>query len=79
MSKLSGKGSFLLMGDLNGKTNIEADYIQNDGLDRTIVQLPDGYIPDQEIRRRNRDTHKIDDQGKSILDFCIAANMRILN
>lgn len=74
-----GRHSYFVMGDLNGRTKIEEDFVR-DSEDKhsPICNIP-GYIADTEMIRKNRDDHTIDEQGKTILDICKSNSLRILN
>jgi hypothetical protein len=79
MARHSCDGNIVIMGDLNARTAIEQDYIAQDC--DTNLQLYNNYLPEVELltERSNQDRHKIDDQGKRLLDLCISTGMHILN
>jgi hypothetical protein len=78
IARHSGDGNVVVMGDLNARTAIEQDYIARDC--DTNLPLYNNYLPDMELpERNNQDRHKVDDQGKRLLDLCISTGMRILN
>ena len=66
-----------IMGDLNGKTNLEHDYV-SDMLD-DHSPIPQGTKRDTPLSRNNTDPHPPDQQGKRILELCKNISFRILN
>ena len=62
-----GRYSFLVMGDLNGRTKREEDFIRDSADKHSPIGDIPGYITDTQMERNNRDTHAIDEQGKTIL------------
>ena len=82
LCRFSQQGKCLVMGDLNGYTGTELDYIAHDSYnDRTDgTPLPHYYNEDEPcIKRQNKDTRNINARGQAILDLCIESNLRILN
>ena len=74
-----GRNSFLVMGDLNGRTRTEEDYVRdNDDKHSPICGIP-FYVTDNQVTRNSRDDHAIDEQGKTILELCKSNSLRILN
>ena len=74
-----GRNSFLVMGDLNGRTKTEDDFVR-DSEDKhsPICNIP-CYTVDQQIKRNNRDSNTVDEHGKIILEICKSNSLRILN
>jgi hypothetical protein len=75
-SKYQDLGDVIIMGDLNGRTGIKADYIEQDSDEH--CPLPELYEIDQ-IRPRVNQDHVTNSQGLKLLDLCIANRLRILN
>ena len=75
----NGRTSCLVTGDLNGRTKTEEDFVRDsDDKHSPITDIP-FYITDSQLKRNNRDTHTIDEQGKMILEICKSHSLRILN
>ncbi len=75
----NGRTSCLVTGDLNGRTKTDEDFIRDsDDKHSPITDIP-LYIRDSQLKRNNRDTHTIDEQGKMILEICKSNSLRILN
>ena len=76
---VDGRDSFLVMGDLNGRTKRDEDFVR-DGEDEhsPIADIP-GYVTDGQLDRNNRDAHMPDEQGKVVLQICKTSSLRILN
>jgi exonuclease III len=71
-------GHIVIMGDFNAKTAAENDFISHD--DDNHIPMYDRYTPDCALSvRNNQDTHKVDEQGRRLLDLCIASGTRVLN
>ena len=70
------------MGDLNGRTNVEDDFIRDNTDDYSPINTtmynkdPIYSFP---LNRENTDTNNVDEQGRLILDLCKSSGMRILN
>lgn len=70
------------MGDFNARTGKLPDFIMNDQTqinkfnDQNL--LPESYKADTEVGRINQDI-VINSHGKSLLELCISARLRILN
>ena len=76
---VDGRNSVLVMGDLNGRTRTEEDFVRdNSDKHSPITNIP-FYTTDSEMTRKNRDNHAIDEQGKKILEICKSNSLRILN
>ena len=76
---VDGRNTYLIMGELNGRTQKGDDFVR-DNFDKysPINDVP-AYTKDEATERKNQDTHKIDEQGKLILDLCKSHSLRILN
>ena len=74
-----GRHTVFVMGDLNGRTKKEEDFVRDSADKHSPIGDIPGYITDTQMNRNNRDTHAIDEQGKMILDICKANSLRILN
>jgi hypothetical protein len=70
-------GETALLGDFNGRVGILNDWIDVD--DVTHVPIYDDYVCDGTLSKRNNLDKTVNNRGKEILDFCIAAKMRIAN
>ena len=64
-----GGESYIIMGDLNGKTRLGEDFVR-DGEDKHSPINSCFYTKDAQLDRKNLDSHPIDQQGKKILQFC---------
>jgi exonuclease III len=78
ITRHSREGNVIIMGDFNAKTASHYDFIHQDG--DSHVPLYDSYVADSVLaERNNQDRHKIDEQGRRLVDLCIATGIRILN
>ena len=70
----------LIMGDLNGRTKIEEDFVR-DIFDKHSPINEACYEKDTPllIQRNNRDTHPVDEQGRKIIDLCKSSALKIVN
>ena len=75
--KFKTKGEVIIMGDLNGRTGVLPDFIENDS--DSHLPLSEDYNIDHNLKPRTSQDRHIDDRGKHILEICIAAQLRILN
>ena len=75
----NSKGNCLIMGDLNSHTVIEPNYVVQDYSNNNLFQIPDSYIPDIPLRRRNSDHSKVNEHGKALLYLHVSSGFRILN
>ena len=79
---IDNQGNIIIMGDLNGRTNIEDDFIRDNNDDYSPINTtiynkdPINSFP---LNRKNTDTNNVDEQGRLILDLCKSSGMRILN
>lgn len=69
-------GEVIIMGDLNGRTAENLDYIINDDCSFNSCI---NYNVDLDQTCRNNQDRIINKRGKELLDLCIAAQLRILN
>ena len=67
------------MGDLNGRTGTNPDYIQEEYDSFSPLQDVSHYELDSPLARNNMDKNPIDSHGKAILDTCRNLQLRILN
>jgi len=78
----TSKGKILLIGDFNSRIGKSPDYINDDSTDLNNFLgenlLPASYSVDIPIQRNNQD-NLCNDQGKNLLNLCIASKLRILN
>ena len=81
ISKYSKIGDIVLMGDLNAHIDSEEkDYIVNDSDNILDDFLPQNYIVDTIHKNRNTELNqRTNEYGKSILELCSDAQLRILN
>jgi hypothetical protein len=77
INKYAALGNIVLMGDLNGRTGNELDYIAQDSDKMLPLDLP--YITDKQIPCRNSLDTVVNNRGKSIIDMCISTRLRIVN
>lgn len=77
--ELSKNGDILICGDLNAKTGNDLDFIQDDN--PSYTPEAEDYSQDYQniMSRESEDMHRICSRGKLIIDYCIAAQLRILN
>ena len=75
---VDGRNTYLVMGDLNGRTKDGEDFVRDDSDEHSPINIP-FYTKDTTMERNNRDLHAIDSQGKLILDLCKSNSLRILN
>lgn len=71
----------IIMGDINVHVNAsEQDYICNEVDDVLDDFLPSNYIADNIQKSRNTEVPQITNEyGRSVIDLCIEAQLRILN
>ena len=67
------------MGDLNGKTKTEDDFVRDSNDEHSPINDIPIYITDSQLERKNRDPHPLDEQGKMILELCKSNSLGILN
>ena len=75
---LDGRKDCIVMGDLNGRTRMEEDFVRDSSDDHSPINIP-CYTKDQEMERNNQDTKAMDEQGKLIIELCKSNSLRILN
>ena len=69
----------IIMGDLNGRTSTEADFIHEEHDAHSPMQDICHYEPDVPLQRNNADLNPTDEHGKLILSMCKNLQVRILN
>ena len=69
----------IVMGDLNGRTSIEKDFIEEKYDEHSPVNDIVGYDFDTPVKRNNSDTSPVDTHGRRVLDICQTISLRILN
>ena len=68
------------MGDLNGRTKMDEDFVRDKHDKHSPINDTSFYTRDLfSPSRQNMDKHPIDDQGKLILALCKSSALRILN
>ena len=79
---ICNEDNILIMGDLNGRTNIDEDFIRDNTDNHSPINMT-MYNKDPVnsflLSRENADTNNVDEQGRLILDLCKSSGMRILN
>ena len=73
-----GNDNLIIMGDLNGRTCLEEDFVRDSSDDHSPINTQ-GYVKDTPITRQNCDPHSVDQQGKRILELSKNMSLRILN
>ena len=73
VNKFKCKGSIFIMGDFNGRTAMQSDFIQGDKFD------DNSEIPLKEPLPRNSEDRKSNARGLDLLDFCKAEDFLIVN
>ena len=76
---VDGRHSFLVMGDLNGRTKKEDDFVRDIADKHSPIEEIPFYIPDTQMERNNKDNTAIEEQGKKVLEICKSNSLRILN
>ena len=72
-------GCSFILGDLNGRTTQNPDFIADDNDHHSPISVIADYRHDTPIPRNNMDRSPVDKQGKEILEICKNLNFRILN
>ena len=62
----------VLMGDLNGRTGTDEDFVRDSNDKHSPISDIPLYKTDSQLTRNNKDTHAVDEQGKTILEICKA-------
>ena len=74
------KASCVIMGDLNGRTKTDEDFVRDKHDKHSPINQMNLYTRDPfPLKRQNMDEHPIDEQGKLILALCKNSELRILN
>ncbi len=63
---------------MNAHTKLEPDFIENDANNNNLY-LPNNYVADKPMHRRNSDERAVDDHAKALLDLCMSSGLKILN
>ena len=72
LANCSESGKCLFLDDMNGHTYVDPDYIDGDEYANDLIFVPDNYVSDTCMKRRNID-------GKVLLGLCMSPGLRILN
>ncbi len=71
--------NYLIVGDFNARTSVNADYVEDD-TDSAYIPLPDDYVTDGVLLRSSEDAGvNVTQYGRKLLDLCIATGLRIVN
>ena len=68
-----------ILGDLNGRTSSDADFINEEYDNHSPLQDISSYVHDTPLERNNMDKNPVDGHGKMILNLCKNLQVRILN
>ena len=80
LSQWSNDGQFLLLGDMNARTQTMADFITNENNDHIPTPPPELYEMDTvETRCRNNMDQGFNSYGPKFIDLCKTVPLRILN
>ena len=80
LSQCSNDGQFLLLGDMNARTQTMADFITNENNDHIPTPPPELYEMDTvETRCRNNMDKGFNSYGPKLIDLCKTVPLRILN
>ena len=77
-NKANSNCSVLLCGDINGRTSVNPDFVEEDGSVHVSV-LPDEYVPDNFLPRFSEDIGHVNNNGLLLLDLCKQTGLRIMN
>ena len=72
-------GKCIVLGDFNGRTNVEADFCCDDDSVDKHVKLPFSYIQDVPRARHNQDSSPTNHHGAKLLSLCKTTGLRIVN
>ena len=75
--KYEQKGQIIILGDLNARTSILTDHVENDNNNTTLPLY--NYVSDTPWPSRNNSDKSINKQGQAVINLCIAHRLRILN
>ena len=73
------EGEIMIAGDLNARTNLDPDYVLDEGDTFSPISQIDHYIVDEPLSRTNMDSSPVDTHGEKLLDLCKSQSLRILN
>ena len=76
---LSAKGNIVLMGDVNGRTGKDLDFIAHDSTDYIPIGDDFPYMCDSTPPHRANQDLVTNERGKGVMDLCVSAGLRILN
>lgn len=65
--------------DLNARTNLDPDYVLDEGDVFSPISQIDHYKADEPLPRSNMDISPVDTHGEKLLDLCKSQSLRILN
>lgn len=78
IAKFSDMGNIMILGDLNARTSVLCDYIENDS--DIGIECEEMYDVDcVKIKRTSQDKVPVCSRGKQLIELCKAARLRILN
>ena len=77
ITKYSSLGNILICGDLNARTGLLQDFVEND--DRDHIPLPHAYTPDYFNQYRCNLDKTVNNYGEWLMSTCISANLCTLN
>ena len=77
IGNIKSKGDILLCGDFNARTAVNSDFICDD--DHQFIPVYHNYDTDRNMVKRKSKDPITDGRGRSLLDFCIGNQLRILN
>jgi exonuclease III len=75
---LSQDGYILLLGDLNARSGVLNDFVNNDN-DLGIDNEDGVYLIDENVGSRNNEDSITNDRGTKLVELCIQSRIRILN
>ena len=75
--KYSSLGNILICGDLNARTGLLQDFVEND--DREHLPLPYAYTPDHYGKHRQNRDKTVNNYGEWLINTCISTNLCTLN
>ena len=81
IGRWGSKGDIILMGDFNAHVNSnDLDFIEMDFHDTLNDSLPQMYISDNVLQKRNTQLNQITNAyGRQLLELCTSSQLRILN
>ena len=79
LAKYSKAGKCILIGDMNGYTCNNDDYVKENYDANSDISIPQDYVCDVPVYRNNLDTRTLNKNGTDIIYLCKSTNMRIAN